>query len=84
MSQTFELVCHDTKQKIWIGQGWGEMTCFYSGMPDVMGRLGRFLEATRGKPLVVLCTDTDDGDWCEYAEFEEPSDSTIRARGELK
>jgi hypothetical protein len=71
MSQTFELVCHGTKQKIWIGQGWGEMSVFYSGMPDVMERLRRFFVATKGLPLVLLCTDTEEGDWCEYEEFEE-------------
>lgn len=74
MSQTFELVCYETRQKIWIGQGWGTMTSFYYGMPEVMERLRRFLVATKGKNLVLMCTDTDNGDWCDFDEFEEPPD----------
>lgn len=76
MSQTFELVCHETRQKIWIGQGRGEMTSFYTGEPETMRRLRRFFVATKGKPLVLMCTDTEDGDWHEYEEFEEtPEDA---------
>lgn len=69
MSNTFSLVCDETEQKIWIGQGWKGMTTFYSGMPEVMQRLGRFLEVTRGKILLIRCDDTDEthGD---YEEFE--------------
>lgn len=70
MSQTFELVCHETRQKIWIGQGHGAMTGFYTKKPEVMERLRRFLVATKGKNLVLMCTDTDDGDWGDYDEFE--------------
>lgn len=72
MSQTFSLVCHETKQKLWVGQGWGAMTCFYGEMPDVMFRLGRFLEATRGRSLVLVCNDTDGFASSDYEEFEEP------------
>jgi hypothetical protein len=71
VSQTFRLVCHETKQKIWIGQGWGAMDTFYSGEPETMERLGRFLVATIGKPLVVLNDGSDCGDWQEYQEFEQ-------------
>jgi hypothetical protein len=72
MSQTFSLVCKEAKLKIWIGQGWGAMTNFYSGMPEVMQRLGRFLEATRGKQLQLICNDREDDDFEECEEFEEP------------
>lgn len=69
MSQTFSIVCHETRQMLWIGQGReGVMTSFYSGDPIVMERLGRFLEATRGRPLVVVCNDTEGFD-LEYEEF---------------
>ena len=75
MSNTFSLVCDETKQKLWVGQGWEGMTTFYSGTPDVMQRLGRFLEATRGKALRIRCDDADEthGD---YEEFEEPEDES--------
>jgi hypothetical protein len=71
MSRTYSLVCHETQQALWIGQGRysdAGMTTFYSGMPVVMQRLGRFLEATRGKPLVLL----SDDERPDYKEFEEP------------
>jgi hypothetical protein len=71
MSQTFSLVCHETKQLLWIGQGHrGAMTNFYAGDPETMSRLGRFLEITRGKALVVVCNDTDGYD-LEYQAFED-------------
>lgn len=73
MSQTFALVCHETKQKIWVGQGWNAMTTFYSGMPEVMVRLARFLEATRGKPLVLLCDDMHSAEFEDCEEFEDPN-----------
>lgn len=72
MSQTFEIVCHETRQKIWVGQGWAEMTNFYSAEPVTMERLRRFLVATKGKPLVLMCAETDAGDWHDYEDFEEP------------
>ncbi len=76
MSQTFSLVCMDTKQWIWIGQGWGSMTSFYTGEPETMARLQRFLNAHRDKELRFLCDDTtpwmfDDG-WQEFEEGAEP------------
>ena len=70
MSQTFRIVCHETQQQLWIGQGWGEMTTFYTGEQITMDRLRRFLVATKGKPLFLMCTDTDDGEWLDYEEFE--------------
>lgn len=70
MSQTFSLVCKEACLKIWVGQGWRAMTNFYSGEPETMRRLGRFLEATRGKSLLLICNDTEDDSDCE--EFEDP------------
>jgi hypothetical protein len=72
MSETFSLVCRETKQMIWVGQGARAMTNFYSGQPEVMRRLGRFLEATRGKELVLLCNDTEGAELIDYEEFEDP------------
>jgi hypothetical protein len=55
MSQTFSLVCHATKQTLWIGQGHGGvMSSFYYGEPKTMERLKRFLVATMGKNLVLM------------------------------
>lgn len=43
MSNTFYLVCDETKKKVWIGQGWTEMTTFYSGESSTMESLKKFL-----------------------------------------
>jgi len=72
MSATFSLVCHETRQTIWIGQGYvDDMEAFYSGDEETMTRLRRFLQATMGKPLVLLCDDVHD-EIAEYEEFEDP------------
>lgn len=68
MSRTFELVCHETRQRLWIGQGREEMTNLYV-YPAARERLRSFLAATKGKPLVLLCSDTDYGDWIDYDDF---------------
>ena len=60
MSETFSIACHETKSRVWIGQGWGEMTCFYTGEPETMERLRRFFNAHKGKPLVFVCNDEDE------------------------
>lgn len=75
MSRTFSLVCRDTKQRLWIGQGYEEMNRFYS-TDEHLGKLHRFLNATRGKPIVLLCNDNEfDIDVYDYEEFEEEADS---------
>lgn len=68
MSRTFELVCHETRQRLWIGQGREEMTKLYTS-PPAAERLRSFLAATKGKPFVLMCSDTDYGDWIDYDDF---------------
>lgn len=46
------------------------MRTFYSGSPEVMERLGRFLKATLGKQLVVMCDDANNFYGDNYVEFE--------------
>lgn len=72
MSQTFSLVCHETRQRLWIGQGWGTMESFYKSHADVMKKLHEFLNATSGKPLYLVCDDTAPDDYFNYEEFGEP------------
>ena len=73
MSRTYSLVCHETKERIWVGQSGGTdgMGIFYSGEPKVMAALGRFLEATRGKSLVLLCFDDYVDHMCEYKDYSD-------------
>ena len=73
MSETFYLVCHETKQRMWIGQGWGQMTSFYTGEPETMQRLHDFLNAHIGKPLEFVCLDRDDRIY-KYDHFGEDED----------
>jgi len=79
MSQTFSIVCHETKQKLWVGQGSGVMTNFYTGERKVMERLGEFLRTHEGKPLFLLCNDRSEM-LCDYQEFGEAPDENEAAR----
>ncbi len=62
VSRSFYLVCRETREYVWIGQGYcalepphaPDMTVFYSGDEKVIESLGRFLRKTQGKPLIVL------------------------------
>lgn len=73
MSVTYSLVCHETKQRCWIGQG-ADLRIFYSDEPETMERLGRFLQATIGKNLVVMCDDIEDF-YPGYESFEDDEDA---------
>ncbi len=78
MSHTFSLVCAETKQKLWVGQSGGSpdgMGNFYSAMNSKMKKLGRFLEATRGKQLVLM-NDESLVD-LDYEEFEGEDAPTV-------
>ena len=92
MSRTFSLVCHETKQKVWVGQGCGLMDSFYSGEPETMKQLGDFLKTHEAKPLFLLCNDHHDEiiDYAQYGEIdttpsyrppESPSRSGTRGLG---
>jgi hypothetical protein len=68
MAQTFSLVCEETRKKIWVGQGTGKMTSFYTGEPRIMERLGIFLREHEGKTLRLLCDDWN-AMLLDYEEF---------------
>lgn len=74
MSETYELVCHATRQRLWVGQGrqGHGMEIFYSGEPETLDLLKRFLAATVGYELILLCTDRpgQNDDWLDYEEFK--------------
>jgi hypothetical protein len=74
MSQTFSIICRETRQRVWVGQGWGTMTSFYSGEAYIQ-RLKAFLNATRGKALEFVCNDANDEIY-EFDEFGEPASDT--------
>jgi hypothetical protein len=59
MSQTHSIVCDATKEKLWIGQGTGPMTCFYSGERKTMEALQWFLQKNREHTLRMICDDLD-------------------------
>jgi hypothetical protein len=60
MSSSFSLVCRETKQKIWIGQGFGKAESLYSGEPQTMANLRLFLNEHANKPIEFVNTDFDD------------------------
>jgi hypothetical protein len=68
MFHTFSLVCHETHTRIWIGQGWDVMTCFFGGDEQVRQDLRRFLVDHMGKPLMVVCDDLD-VEMLKYARY---------------
>lgn len=74
MSTTYHLVCDETRQEMWVGQGHEVMEIFYSGNPEKMAQLGRFLKATQGKTLCIRSSHwLDAQDEPPYEEFEEPN-----------
>lgn len=80
MSHTFSLVCKEAKLKIWVGQGkGGALISFYSKQPETMEHLRRFLQVTQGKPLVLLCDDTDWWQFEDCEEFEDSQQATARS-----
>jgi hypothetical protein len=75
VSQSFRLVCDETKQTLWIGQGHqGRMTCLYSGEPETMEKLQAFLNHTMGKPLRLVCDESPD----YYTDFEITTNETTQ------
>ena len=60
MSQTHSIVCHETKEMLWIGQGNGGMSCFYTGEPETMEALRWFLVKNGEHALNMVCCDTDE------------------------
>lgn len=73
MSSTYDLICVDKKIKIWVGQsrrGETGMASFYSGEPQTMLALGRFLQATEGHSLKLVCDDLDSDEAAECEYFE--------------
>lgn len=76
MSQSFDLVCDETRKLIWIGQGPlppnTEMTVLYSGEPRTMEALRRFLNEHRGKALRFigqLDLEPDEAALLEYERY---------------
>ena len=54
MSNSYSLVCHETKVKMWIGQGWKECDCLYVGNKQTDDVFLKFLNDNRGKPLYFI------------------------------
>lgn len=69
MSQTFSLVCRETKCRVWLGQGWGKMETLYSGKQLTMEALKQFLNDHIGKQLEFVC-DEADFDEAKYRKYD--------------
>ena len=74
MSQTFSLICLETKERLWIGQGWGAMETLYR-TPAHVARLMHFLNTHRDLTLRFVCDDLSDyiydDDWTEVGDAAE-------------
>lgn len=73
MSTIHSIFCVEKKIKIDVGQG-GVFLNFWSGVPDTMQRLGRFLQETRGFPLVVAHEHEKTDEMWECKDFEDTED----------
>ena len=54
LSTDYKLVCPETMEGVWIGQGNGGIKVIYSGEADTMEYLRRFLVETQGKNLKLI------------------------------
>lgn len=74
MSETFELVCDETRRRVWIGQGHGDMGTLYSGEDHTMEALKAFLNDHRNTPIMFINDDSDTApngsSRCGYADYE--------------
>ena len=68
MSTDYKLVCPETMEGVWIGQGNGGMKVLYSGEADTMEFLRRFLVETQGKSLKLISE--HDETWGDYKEYK--------------
>jgi hypothetical protein len=57
MSYLWKMVCHETKKEVFIGQGYREMSNFWTTEKEDMDRFRRFLLAHAGKPLEFVGQD---------------------------
>lgn len=75
MSYSFSLVCQETKESIWIGQGRNEdrMAVIYTGHPEIIRELIRFLNNNINKNIRFMNSDrmAEDIDTECYVEKQE-------------
>lgn len=63
---TYELVCHETRQTVWVGCGdpsQGMDTFYPEDSSHAMGALVEFLKLTAGKPIVLMNTSETPADY---------------------
>lgn len=73
MSASYALGCPEVKQYIWVGQGNGGMTTFYTGETDTMLGLTIFLNKYRKHTFrLIYMDDWEEGvDWQDFMELPE-------------
>ena len=69
MSRTYDLVCEDCNEGIWVGQKSSTGVAFYSGCVEVMSQLGRFMFKHEDHELRFMDGESDKALNC--AVFEE-------------
>ena len=77
MSRTYEIVCHDCREKLWIGQGWPDTRVYIYTDETHLTLLERFLFAHQLHNLRFGDDEYLDRykDFEDYADFEEKSET---------
>ncbi len=70
MSDTWHLVCDETKKRIWIGQGWGGMTTLYSDEDETMEMLKRFLNEHQTPKTIRFVNSSAESEIYDYREYK--------------
>lgn len=73
MSFSYHLVCDETKESIWIGQGWDKMESLYYGEEEVMENLLKFLNKNRSPKTLRFIKDDEEYDY-SYKKYGDKSD----------
>lgn len=71
MSATYSVYCEDCLESLWVGQGSKASPAFYTGHPEVMEALGRFLWQHEDHELRFASCYWPDACGKEYTEFED-------------
>lgn len=71
MSRTLSIACNTCKERLWVGQG---QSSFYSGEPDAMEKLGKFLFKHETTPdsehHLTFEDDNSNDDWYSDVEWK--------------
>lgn len=78
MSNSYSIGCVKCKKYLWIAQGWlPEEFIFYSGEPDTMQKLSRFLKEHINHPLLFFDSSNGDETFPDFYHDDELTEKRI-------